>query len=769
MEREKAMERKKKNRVERENKQFESSVKTQEMQKVRSDPAYREAEGIRNAERHQKLRLDQGYKESERHSNAQGHQKLRTDVEYRELERSRDAEGHQALRQDPDFRRQEKERDCEHHQVLRQDPGLRRMEQERDSEHHQALRQDPEFRRQEQERDSEHHQALRQDPEFRRQEQERDSEHHQALRQDPEFRIQEQERDSEHHQALRSNFRNNWESVLQEFKTRKKDGPTNICVCCGGLFFKKSMKASDSSKFSAELQVKVLCLWNASDGVVLFCSTCHSVSGKGKVPKLSLSNGLSYPVIPEELKELTALEERLTAPRLPFMMLRPLGWDRQFGLKGNIVNVPVDVCETVKVLPRKMCESSVVHLALMRRMDYKLPYMFETIRPMKVYAACKYLVNTPLYKQEGITLSSEWDELTEPIAFDESSCTAEVDDEDENMDTTAPSKAKPEETEAHSSSEEESRESLQSNNSEETLLISDSDMLSQALKYAAGQNKKPISLLWDLNAEVLTFPSIYCGQMRNVAKNLTYTDIAKSEARRYDRRACTPQKLLYSFKKSQTQQIVDSITVSLRKKSGTTQVTASNLLNNEFVLGLEQRNEGLVALKNIRSSPSYWDARQKEVFATIRQLGIPTFFHTVSAMESHWPELIVILKLVLDGKQLSELEAAALTQAEKTDLIRRDPITCARYFDTKSHDYFTPILKSDAVFDKNPLMDYFVRVEFQHRGSPHLHILLWLKDSPKYYLDDPFYCVKFIDRFITTERTELSLEFQQHRHTHCCR
>jgi hypothetical protein len=31
-----------------------------------------------------------------------------------------------------------------------------------------------------------------------------------------------------------------------------------------------------------------------------------------------------------------------------------------------------------------------------------------------------------------------------------------------------------------------------------TLLISDSDMLSQALKYAPGQNKKPISLLWDL-------------------------------------------------------------------------------------------------------------------------------------------------------------------------------------------------------------------------------------------------------------------------------
>ena len=88
-----------------------------------------------------------------------------------------------------------------------------------------------------------------------------------------------------------------------------------------------------------------------------------------KVPKLCLSNGLAFPEIPEELQGLTQLEERLTAPRLPFMKLRPLGWDQQVGLQGNIVNVPIDVSDTVKVLPREITNSSVIHLALMRRMD----------------------------------------------------------------------------------------------------------------------------------------------------------------------------------------------------------------------------------------------------------------------------------------------------------------------------------------------------------------------------------------------------------------
>jgi len=305
--------------------------------------------------------------------------------------------------------------------------------------------------------------------------------------------------------------------------------------------------------------------------------------------------------------------------------------------------------------------------------------------------------------------------------------------------------------------------------SEESMLLDEGDLVTQALKFSPGQGKRPISLLWDLNAEVLSFPTIYCGQVRDVNSKLTYTDIAKSEARNVDRRACLPHKLLYSFKKSQIQQIVDSISISLRKKSNVQGVNAGNLLNPEYVQGIQQRNEGYMILNNIRSSPAYWEARRKELFATIRQLGIPTFFHTVSAMETHWPELLKILKKILDNIVVTEEEAALFSKKEKINLIRRDPITCARYFDSKTQDYFNIVLKSGAVFTGHPIQDYFMRVEFQHRGSPHLHIFLWLRDAPKYDEDDPSYAVPFIDSYITTKKTDLSEEYQYHRHTHCCR
>jgi len=312
------------------------------------------------------------------------------------------------------------------------------------------------------------------------------------------------------------------------------------------------------------------------------------------------------------------------------MKLRPLGWDHQLGLQGNIVNVPIDVSDTVKVLPREITNSSVIHLALMRRMDFKTPYMFETVRPAKIYNACKYLVTTPVYIKEGVALSDSWKDLHVPVPFNES---PDLDSNDTNalelMDID------------RSDSEDENYPETENGlNSEESMLMDEDDLVTQALKFSPGQGKRPISLLWDLNAEVLSFPTIYCGQVRDVNSKLTYTDIAKSEARNADRRACLAHKLLYSFKKSQIQQIVDSISISLRKKSNVQGVNAGNLLNPEFVQGLQQRNEGYMILSNIRSSPAYWEARRKELFATIRQLGIPTFFHTVSAMETHWPELL---------------------------------------------------------------------------------------------------------------------------------
>jgi len=44
----------------------------------------------------------------------------------------------------------------------------------------------------------------------------------------------------------------------------------------------------------------------------------------------------------------------------------------------------------------------------MKKMIYKKPYMFETVRLFKVLKAAQYLVQQEGYIVEGISLSSDW-------------------------------------------------------------------------------------------------------------------------------------------------------------------------------------------------------------------------------------------------------------------------------------------------------------------------------------------------------------------------
>ena len=125
----------------------------------------------------------------------------------------------------------------------------------------------------------------------------------------------------------------------------------------------------------------------------------------GKIPKLCLGNGLHFPTFPEELQGLTQLEQRLVSARIPFMQLRELRPTTQLGIRGNIVNVPIEIENSVDMLPREFDRTSTIQLAFKRRIRYKGSFMKEWVRPHRIYEAARYLVNRPLYLEEGIGLA----------------------------------------------------------------------------------------------------------------------------------------------------------------------------------------------------------------------------------------------------------------------------------------------------------------------------------------------------------------------------
>ena len=68
----------------------------------------------------------------------------------------------------------------------------------------------------------------------------------------------------------------------------------------------------------------------------------------------------------------------------------------------------MDFDKTLNILPRHFNETKVIQLELMRKMDYKKPYMKEYIKPKAVFDALAILIKQPLYIYENITVNTNW-------------------------------------------------------------------------------------------------------------------------------------------------------------------------------------------------------------------------------------------------------------------------------------------------------------------------------------------------------------------------
>ena len=81
----------------------------------------------------------------------------------------------------------------------------------------------------------------------------------------------------------------------------------------------------------------------------------------------------------------------------------------QYAVKGNVVNVPVDVSKTIKALPRTFSDSETIPVKLKRKQSYKHHVSYESVRPNKVLNAAKYLVATSeIFKNDGISVNESW-------------------------------------------------------------------------------------------------------------------------------------------------------------------------------------------------------------------------------------------------------------------------------------------------------------------------------------------------------------------------
>ena len=110
--------------------------------------------------------------------------------------------------------------------------------------------------------------------------------------------------------------------------------------------------------------------------------------------------------------------------------------------------------------------------------------------------------------------------------------------------------------------------------------------------------------------------------------------------------------------------------------------------------------------------------------------------------------------------------------AEKSELIQKDPVTCARNFEHMVQLCIHNFIKSSS-HPIGEVVDFFYRVEFQQRGSPHIHGLFWIKNDPDYGKDTDEDIAKFVDSYVSckTDPNDLTdlVNLQRHKHSKTCK
>ena len=117
---------------------------------------------------------------------------------------------------------------------------------------------------------------------------------------------------------------------------------------------------------------------------------------------------------------------------------------------------------------------------------------------------------------------------------------------------------------------------------------------------------------------------------------------------------------------------------------------------------------------SLRGTRPYWMQQRRRLIAMVDTLGLPSVFFTHSAADLQWPELARLL-----------CPDHADDRAARSRGVIENPAIADWFFHQRIH-HFLHFFYQDLLQVK----DYWLRFEWQHRGSPHVHGLAWLTGAP---------------------------------------
>ena len=584
-------------------------------------------------------------------------------------------------------------------------------------------------------------------------------------------------------------------TAIQTFRTLVKEGPVFVCTSCHRLMYRENVtifNKLDYSMCEEALLNRCVSGYLHSDNREYICQTCQWNLKRNKLPAQSIGNALQLDPIPDELQNLSALESMLISKRVPFMKVLALPRGKQRAIHGCVVNVPINPEETYSVLPRLPSSASMITVKLKRKLQYRGHVIKQSVRPWRVLQALyhlKHTVKNPHYSD--IEINEHWDE---DAARDNeelwSSMTANEETSEENSFsiTSAEYDKMEESTESNNDSDQDEENHDEDDTSqlrglpfdsclEPKDMSSDKDLL---LSIAPGEGKKPLSLYSDKNNEELAFPTLF----PNGQFGWEYKRDQKLSLKKYfnarllnvdGRFAQSTEYLFYAQYRCEAEDVGNSLSIALRKCKGKAQnITAGQIKDAEEIRNLIRNDLNIHFLQKVRGSPAYYNKLLLDLLGMVRQLGNCTWFLTLSAADLKWTDTIQIIA-AQNGQHLSDQDVENLTWEQKCMWLRTNPVTAARHFDHRLQTFMKMLILGNS-HPIGHIQDFKYRIEFQQRGSPHAHMLIWIKNAPQVKDSDAKEVSQFVDKYITCcvpsdddELADLVKTVQKHSHSSACR
>nr|XP_034326029.1 uncharacterized protein LOC105328139 [Crassostrea gigas] len=566
----------------------------------------------------------------------------------------------------------------------------------------------------------------------------------------------------------------NQDEIVKLFKEKAVQGIDYSCCCCDRLLFKNQVQKCEQHNYAKNehaANVADLCIQdkychhcskacpkNCVKSNLWICFTCHRKILSGNIPAEAAANKMTLEDIPKEFQELNSLEKHLIAIHIPFMKVMALPHGGQQNIHGPVVCVPSDL-KKVTSLPMKTDEDLLLTVKLKRKLNYKGYIEYQFVNPKHIFEALEYLKQNNQWYQDVI-IDTNWKPTVESCQITEHNEQLPNDEDQQQIATDT---------------------CLQPVDIAQDVL---DHYFDDIYDIAPGEGNNPIRMLQEPGNEAKSFPYLFpTGKFSWNEKRETRITLSRYFNNRLmntdDRFAKDSNYVFFSQFMSDLNQVIEKTQISIRKSvrriEGERKMTANMVQNPEILSKMMKNDEALRFMQPIRGTPAYWSAAQKDLFAMLRQLGIPTWFCSFSAAEHRWSDAIAtILRQQNDSRDPSKMD-----WAEKNEVLRSNPVTVARMFEHRFHVFQTEVIFSPSQ-PIGKVSDYFQRVEFQQRGSPHMHCLYWIENAPKLDENGEEEVCNFIDKYVSCaipsdnedlELKNIILSVQQHskKHSKSCR